>query len=393
MGSLVKKLCAVAVASVAMLGIAPQVAAASTQSPAVNTVAAKTVATPTPTPMTFACVSKATDLMSYVSSPSRCGRTQRAVTLRPGPVFVCAFKGSNFVYQTLSLSQCPTRAGWHSLTLPPVTGSVYFCAAKSNGRLAFAVSPLQCTSREFAVVVAAAHQPPVLANIETTALPYDAGTPATPITSNLTVSSPDASTLAGGDVTISAGFVPAEDALSFTNQNGITGSYDAATGTLTLAGIASLANYQAALRSVAYSDSDALGASGSRTIGFQVDDGSASNNLSNIESRSVDVSPNSPPTASDVSVTTDKNTAIDIDVLASASDPDGDPLSVASINTNGTLGSVSINPDGTIHYSPNGQFASLTQGQTAVDTFTFEVTDGFQDSNAATVTVIVSGLN
>ena len=110
-------------------------------------------------------------------------------------------------------------------------------------------------------------------------------------------------------------------------------------------------------------------------------------------SRTIDVSPNSPPIAADVSASTDKNTAIDIDVLSSAADPDGDTLTVASVNTAGTLGSVSINPDGTIHYDPNGQFVSLTQGQAATDTFMYDVTDGFQDSNAATVTVTITGLN
>ena len=42
------------------------------------------------------------------------------------------------------------------------------------------------------------------------------------------------------------------DELLFTDQNGISGSYDNLTGTLTLSGEASVANYQAALRSVRY---------------------------------------------------------------------------------------------------------------------------------------------
>lgn len=128
-------------------------------------------------------------------------------------------------------------------------------------------------------------------------------------------------------------------------------------------------------------------------ISLQVNDGSGSHNFSNVVSRLIDVSPNTPPTAADVSASTDKNTAIDINVLSSATDPDGDTLTVASVNSTGTKGSVSINPDGTVHYDPNGQFASLSQGQTATDTFTYDVTDGFQDSNFATVTVTISGLN
>ena len=132
---------------------------------------------------------------------------------------------------------------------------------------------------------------------------------------------------------------------------------------------------------------------GPRTIGFQVNDGAASNNLSNVASRTVNVNPNPPPVAGAVSATTDKNTAIDINVLASASDPDGDSLHVASVNTTGTKGTVSINPDGTIHYDPNGQFSSLQQGQTATDTFTYQVSDGYHDSNSATVTVTITGVN
>ena len=45
-----------------------------------------------------------------------------------------------------------------------------------------------------------------------------------------------------------AGFF-AGDRLNFTDENGITGSYNTSTGILTLTGGASIANYQVALRS------------------------------------------------------------------------------------------------------------------------------------------------
>ena len=44
--------------------------------------------------------------------------------------------------------------------------------------------------------------------------------------------------------------------LGFVNKNGITGSWNAATGVLTLSGTSSVANYQAALRSVTYIDTN-----------------------------------------------------------------------------------------------------------------------------------------
>jgi hypothetical protein len=56
-------------------------------------------------------------------------------------------------------------------------------------------------------------------------------------------------------VAISAGTLQPGDLLIFNNQNGITGSYDAANGVLTLTGTASVAQYQAALQSVTFSSS------------------------------------------------------------------------------------------------------------------------------------------
>jgi hypothetical protein len=56
--------------------------------------------------------------------------------------------------------------------------------------------------------------------------------------------------------TITAGLF-AGDALNFTNQAGIAGSYDSTTGILTLNVTASLADYQTALDSIIYSSSSA----------------------------------------------------------------------------------------------------------------------------------------
>ena len=246
------------------------------------------------------------------------------------------------------------------------------------------------------ITVTEVNEPPVLASIEPGAVQYDAGTPAVAVTSTLSVSDPDDTNLAGATVKISAGFVSGEDSLSFINQNGITGSFASSTGVLTLTGSASVADYQAALRSVTYSDPNGTNpTTGTRTISFQADDGHTTSNLGNIVTRDITVNPNPPPTAVDDSASTDKHTAIDIPVLANDSDADGDTLHVdpASVDTTATKGSVSVNPDGTIHYDPNGQFESLNQGQSATDTFTYKASDGFHNSNPATVTVTITGAN
>jgi VCBS repeat-containing protein len=244
------------------------------------------------------------------------------------------------------------------------------------------------------VTINGVNDPPVLSNIESTPVQYDAGAPPAQITQTLTIANPHSPTLTGATVAITNGLTPSEDALNFTAGNGITGSYNPSTGVLSLTGTASLPNYQAALRSVTFSDANGTTpTAGPRTVAFEVDDGASSNNLSNVVSRTVQVNPNSPPIAGNVSASTDKHTALDINVLASSGDPDGDPVAVSSVNTTGTKGSVTINPNGTIHYDPNGQFTNLTQGQTATDTFTYEVSDGFHTSNTATVTVTINGVN
>jgi VCBS repeat-containing protein len=242
------------------------------------------------------------------------------------------------------------------------------------------------------VTINGTNNAPTLSGIETTAVSYQAGDPAAAITSTLTVSDVDDSNLSGGKVWISSGFASGEDSLSFTNQNGITGSYDSSTGILTLSGTATVANYQTALRSVKYSDSNGGSAStATRTISFQATDPHSA--TSNTATRDISVSRNPPPTATDDTASTDSLTATDINVLSNDSDSDGDLLTVSQLDTTGTKGSVSINADSSIHYDPNGQFSSLAKGATTTDTFKYKANDGFSDSGWATVTVTITGAN
>lgn len=92
------------------------------------------------------------------------------------------------------------------------------------------------------------------------------------------ITDPDSPTMSGATVAISTGLVAAEDRLRFTNQSGITGSYDTATGTLTLTGSASRTDYETALGSVAYENLSEAPNTGTRTITTTVSDGAASSN-------------------------------------------------------------------------------------------------------------------
>lgn len=101
----------------------------------------------------------------------------------------------------------------------------------------------------------------------------------------LTLSDSDSTTLASATVSISGNFISAQDVLAFVNDGStmgnITSSYSAGTGVLTLTsagGSATLAQWQAALRSVTYSNGSDLPNTSTRTISFAVNDGSSDSN-------------------------------------------------------------------------------------------------------------------
>jgi len=91
--------------------------------------------------------------------------------------------------------------------------------------------------------------------------------------------------------------------------------------------------------------------------------------------------PNNPPIAIDDSATTVRSAPVTIGVLANDTDPDGDALTLTSV-TQGANGTVTMNPDGTVRYVPNGGFIGT-------DTFTYSVSDGRGGSATATVQVRV----
>ncbi len=90
----------------------------------------------------------------------------------------------------------------------------------------------------------------------------------------LTLSDMDDTDLESATVTIAGNFVAGQDTLLFTDQSGITGNFSGATGVLTLTGTATVAQYQAALRSVQYDNTSDNPNTATRTITFVVNDGS-----------------------------------------------------------------------------------------------------------------------
>jgi hypothetical protein len=115
-----------------------------------------------------------------------------------------------------------------------------------------------------------------LSSIEDTSLIYTAGS-IKEITSSLKVSYN--TNLTGAEIQITGNYKSKEDILGFTNQNGITGTWNSSTGILALSGTSSADNYQAALRSVIYNDTSSSPSLLIRKIGFTLSAGTIKSNI------------------------------------------------------------------------------------------------------------------
>jgi hypothetical protein len=225
----------------------------------------------------------------------------------------------------------------------------------------------------------------------------------------------------GDPGSVTTTFAPAEDSLAFVDQNGITGSYNAATGALTLSGLASVADYQTALRSVTYENSSENPSEETRIVRFQVTDSSGANSVPS--SRQIFVSRvNDAPVVTPSDGATgytegDPATAVDLGLTVGDVDDtniEGGQVSISDgfepgdeliyTDQNGISGSYN---SGTGELALTGT-ASVADYQTAVrsiefrgtsdtppatKTILFGVNDGELDSPPATKTISVTAVN
>src|SRR5439155_821590 len=106
-----------------------------------------------------------------------------------------------------------------------------------------------------------------------TVLAYVENSGAVAVDAGVTPSDIDSPNLASATVTVSVNYANGQDVLAFTNQLGITGSWNVATGVMTLTGSTTVANYQAALRAVTYLNTSDTPNTLTRTMSFVVNDG------------------------------------------------------------------------------------------------------------------------
>ena len=261
--------------------------------------------------------------------------------------------------------------------------------------------------------------------------------PSTPVAidAGITVTSDSSTTLASATVVITGNFHAGEDVLSFINDGltmgNITASYNAVSGELTLKSAdvtATLAQWQAALRSITYTDTAITPDNSTRTVSFTVTDGV---NASNTATRTVTVTDTDQTpivttnggSTNYISVNGTASTPVAMDNGLTISDLDNTTLSSATVsitshfdagkdilaytNDEATMGNITASYDaftGVLTLTSSGATATLVQWQRALRGITFSstsatpgqriisyaVSDGTKTSAAAAHTVEVT---
>ncbi|MBV9957437.1 MAG: tandem-95 repeat protein, partial [Acidobacteria bacterium] len=122
---------------------------------------------------------------------------------------------------------------------------------------------------------------------------------------------------------------------------------------------------------------------GSDSFTYRITDGNGGTDTATV---TVTVNPvNDPPDAVDDAASTNEDTAVNINVRANDTGGDCSAVNVTSV-TQGAHGSVIINPDGTLRYTPNANF-------NGADSFTYSIGCAAAGSDTANVSVTVNASN
>jgi|GEM_PF-2193901 len=106
---------------------------------------------------------------------------------------------------------------------------------------------------------------------------------------------------------------------------------------------------------------------------------------------------NLPPTANDDAYVIDEDIPLTVPapgVLDNDDDPGNDVLTVTSVDTTGLKGTLtSWNPNGSFIYYQMNKFETLMEGDTAIETFTYLMSDGDGGTDTTTVTITIEGVD
>lgn len=101
----------------------------------------------------------------------------------------------------------------------------------------------------------------------------------------------------------------------------------------------------------------------------------------------------SPPVPSDIIQDAHENIGNPVMLAALFTDADLNDTFTFLVDATGTVGQVVSNGDGTFNYNPNGMFEYLGLGETAIDKFSWTVTDNHGAASTANATITIHGAN
>jgi putative cell wall-binding protein len=344
---------------------------------------------------------------------------------------VGSYNAATGVLTLTSSSGSATTAQWAS-ALSAVTFSSGSSTTPGNRTISFATSDGTKTSSASTDTVDVLGPPTITTDAGSTSFVAGDNASSTPVAIDrtLTVTDGVASTLASATVAVTGNFHSGEDVLAFVNDGlnmgNITGSYNATTGVLTLTSAgatATVAQWQAALRAVTYTDTAVTPNNSTRTISFTAVDAAAT--TSNTATRTVtvtdtDQTPIVTTTGSTVQYALGSNPKV-VDSGVTVSDLDNTTQAAASVsitagfvagdtlaftNDGSTMGNIAGS-----YNAATGVLSLTSAGATATDaewasalsavtfdtssattgfrTISFSTDDGTKSSAAATDTVTV----
>jgi hypothetical protein len=225
-------------------------------------------------------------------------------------------------------------------------------------------------------------------------LSYTENDPATAVDSGLNVTEPEGDAISSASASITSNYQSGQDALTWSDNNGSDsivlngGSSDAQT--IALTGSDSAANYQAALRAVKYANSSETPSTLTRTVTFSATDALSATG-SDTRGVAVTAADDPPVAVNDNGTVQEDASATSVPVLTNDTDIDGGPKTISSAGdpANGTVVLTGGSPGAHtgLTYQPDPNYCNDAPLAPA-DTFTYMLNGGSSATVSMTVTCV-----
>ena len=246
--------------------------------------------------------------------------------------------------------------------------------------------------------ITALNDAPVLA-ASTGLAAYTENASAAAIDTAIAVSDTDDTQMAGGSVSVSAGFTSGDTLAATTTGTSVTASYDDSTGVLSLSGTDTVANYQSVMQSLSFASTNEHPTvdTNNRTITFALTDANSDGVGAQSGSATRDIAITAINDGPTITVISDQTTLEDTATGAIVFSLTDHETAVADLTVVGSSSNTSLIPDTALVFGGSGADRTLTltpiQNQNGTSTVTVTVTDGEALSTSTTFDITVTAVN